>query len=727
MVYFQNTQSLQDNSATGTTFKNVTFNGGTSSASYTYTMSGVANNFAVSQVGTLNMAAYAILSAGSTTTSYLTLLSGSTGSASIPLIPSTSSITGYVSVQRYITGNNSTSYRGYRLLSAPVNSKGITTASTNYINFNDLNKQITIQGTTYYGAFTAGSGTGFSFHNANPVIYLNDETLQPASSTAANQSFISGKDVGISSISGTSVTLTSTFSAVNNTTQSVPVGNGYLLFYIGSTNGRPASGSTNPEANAPDSAQITYTGYLNQQNVKAYLWFAPTTGTLSYTTPLYSGSFPGGNMLGNPYPSTIYAHTMYTDNSGSIYPTIWVLQEPGQTYVSYNASSTTTQTTTPGTYIAAGQGFYVIATQPVGSFTFQEGEKVSTQLTGSSSMLAAVHPTNTLTGLHLQLTKDSIVHTQTGIYFDPSWSDAYSRQEDAIDLDGLSPKVYLSSYSSDQKGLRLSINQLSDYIRGKQVRLYVKATTDGIYKLQLADILNIDTVNYKVYLIDKKLNDSLDMVHYKSYTFNFYTADTASFANRFLLAIEPKPTNPYNLITFTGQKGSDHTIQLNWNTANEGNFTTFGLEKLGADGNYAVIDSVQSNGSGVYTFNDHDPVMGNNIYRLVQNDIRGKVSFAGPINVNYNTISVSGMFTIYPNPSKDLINIAVNSGVTGSRATPLYLASIYSLSGTVMDSRQVNTNNWTQDITGYKAGVYILELKTVEGNIIGKAKFVKTN
>src|SRR6202012_1804737 len=114
------------------------------------------------------------------------------------------------------------------------------------------------------------------------------------------------------------------------------------------------------------------------------------------------------------------------------------------------------------------------------------------------------------------------------------------------------------------------------------------------------------------------------------------------------LALERKPTAPYDLITFSGQKATAG-IQLNWNTVNEGDYTSFGLEKLGANGLYSVIDSVQSNGSGVYAFNDQSLVMGNNIYRLAQNDIHGKVTFAGPININYNTIEVTGMFTIYPN------------------------------------------------------------------------------
>jgi hypothetical protein len=463
----------------------------------------------------------------------------------------------------------------------------------------------------------------------------------------------------------------------------------------------------------------------------------------------------GYNVVGNPYASTIDLNQLYTDNynatSNKISANFYELTDanPSQQYVLW-AVSGGTSSTYASRYVVSGQGFMTIAQATGETLTFNEDQKVyNNSLTPTSSPqldLSVInpdkHPANaalatgiknaaivsssadTLSGLHMALEGQVNAHDECGIYFCKNCKDAFDGY-DGYDLDGVNPAVYLSSFTSDNA--RVALNKMGSYTQnGKRVKLFVKAATDGIYHLSLADITNIDTTNFKIYLIDTKLNDSLDMVQYKSYAFNLYTADTASFANRFILALERKPTAPYSLITFAGQKATVG-IQLNWNTVNEGNYTSFGLEKLGSNGKYSLIDSVQSNGSGIYAFNDEKPVMGNNIYRLAQNDIHGNVTFAGPININYNTISVSGMFTIYPNPSKDLINIAVNSGITGSQATPVYLASIYDLSGAVMDSKQVNANNWTQDITGYKAGVYVLELKTSSGNIVGKAKFVKTN
>ncbi|MGN6640183.1 MAG: hypothetical protein ACTHJ8_14840, partial [Mucilaginibacter sp.] len=89
MIYFSGTaQTLVDSSATGTTFKQVTFNGGTA------IMSAGVNNFAVSSTGVLTMISPAVLIAGTSSAAYLTLNSDSTGSATIAPIPVSSSITG---------------------------------------------------------------------------------------------------------------------------------------------------------------------------------------------------------------------------------------------------------------------------------------------------------------------------------------------------------------------------------------------------------------------------------------------------------------------------------------------------------------------------------------------------------------------------------------------------------------------------------------------------------
>lgn len=659
----------------------------------------------------------------------LTLMSTAAGSAGVAGIPSSYSVTGMVNVQRYLAGNSLASYRSYRLLSSPVNSISATSGTSNYISFGTLNSTYAVNGTSYYGAFTAGTGSGFSFRNPNPTIYLYNETLNPAAATK-NKGFTTGKYAGLTSISGTTVGISNTMMSATST--QVPAGNGYILFFIGSTNGRSTS---NPESTLPDNGYITNVGYLNQQSVKVNLWYTPTGGTagnLSYTSGEYSSNYPGYNMVGNPYASTIDLKKLYQDNYNSstnaIGSNFYELLDlnPNQSFTVYSASGGSSGSNS-SEYVASGQGFMAVASGIKQSLTFKEDQKTNTVASGSLNLNALNGPMNgaslaimpdTLQGLHLKLVIDTATYDECGIYFSKNCKDTFD-SFDAIDLDAISPKAFLSSYTTDNA--RVALNKMGSYLPGKRIKLYVSATKDGIYKLNLSDIQNIDTVNYRVYLIDNTMRDSLDMTAYKSYTFNFYLTDTAAYHDRFVLAIERKNNTPYQLVSFSGQKVSQG-IKLDWKTTNEEDYATFALQKL-VNGNYVTIDSLQSNSSGTYSYIDANPSTGNNTYRLEQN-VLGKISYAGPITINFDSQAPNNGFTIYPNPSKATIHITITAS---SIASHTYVAKTYNVIGEMVDQRTVTANSWSQDVSNYNDGVYIIELSTKSGNVIGKAKFIKVD
>ncbi|MGN6179257.1 MAG: hypothetical protein ACTHNW_08750, partial [Mucilaginibacter sp.] len=543
----------------------------------------------------------------------ITLMSASTGTAAVAAIPSAYSVTGMINAQRYLTGNSAAGYRSYRLLSPPVNNTSATSGLTNYISLGTLNSTYTVNGTSYYGAFTAGTGSGFNFTNPNPTIYIYNETLNPSFSTK-NSGFTTGKWAGLTSISGTTLGYTNTMMG-SGTTQ-LPVGNSFILFYIGSTNGRS---TTSPESTLPDNATMTNVGYLNQQSVKVNLWYTPTggsAGNLSYTASELSSNYPGYDMVGNPYASTIDLKQVWSDNYNSttnaISSNFYELYDvnPNQNFTVYSASGGTSGANA-SEYIVSGQGFVTVATATGQSLTFKEDQKVSA-LTVSPLNLNALDnakhaafnlQTDTLQGLHLKLLANTATYDECGIYFSKNCKDTFD-SFDAADMDGISTKVFLSSYTADHA--RVALNKMGDYtLHGKRVKLYVSAATDGIYQLKMSDILNIDTTYFRIYLIDHKMNDSLDMTAYKSYTFNFSVADTAARHNRFELAIERINNNPYQFTVFSGQKVSQG-IQLSWKTANEQDYVNFALQKL-ENGAYVTIDSVQSNGAGIYNYLDSKP------------------------------------------------------------------------------------------------------------------------
>ena len=743
MVYFGGgTQALSDNSTAGTTFNNVTFNG-----TGTATMGSGLGNFAVSTTGTLTMVTPEKLVAGPTgisnTAGYLTLNSNATGTASIDKIisPSTSTISGNVNVQRYITGSTS-SYRGYRLFGSPTNvNASVAFATTQmYMGLYYIGNPPAGAPT---GALTGGpTGGGFTYSMTNPSLYLYDETR--ASSAT---SYVSGRNVGVAAITGSTAYTISYFTTTGATVAGykIPAGSAYLMYFIGNTT------HTTVTNLVPENTTTTDVGYLNQGDIPVYFGSFGATSSISTTIPHTNNGY---NQVGNPYASTISLDQVATDNS-SVNSIFYELSQPGGTYVAYHSDHTTSDARA-SKYIVSGQGFIIkYATGGTGIFTFHEDQKVAyptgmTTTTGSTTTgtflldqpynssatvvpdaqtvpktatTLAVQDTPVISGLHLQLTKDTANFTQTGIYFAPGRTDAFKDGEDAIDLDGTAPVVYLSSYSTD--GTRLSINELSPYTKGKRVKLYARATSSGLYHISLNDIQSMDTVNYNVFLVDNNQKDSLDMVRYKTYAFNINTADTTTFgANRFVLAIEPRPMARYQLVTFTGQKASEGVL-LNWVTYNEGDFTGFVLQKL-VGGKYVSLDSLQSTDVSKYSYTDINPITGSNTYRLQQSDFYGNITYSAPVTIIYGITPGSGDFLIYPNPSRAMITI--NTGtLTPANTTPNYVYSIYNTSGLLVGQKTANSVTWTEDLSNYKAGMYIIVLKDNNGKLIGKSKFIKTN
>lgn len=721
----QNLSDTTSDSGNGVVFKNVNFQ-----ASGTKLIS--LGNFLVSSDGTLTMATTSTPTTSTVLNAngLLTLKSDAGSTATVAKIPNGCSITGNVNVQRYITGGSG--YRGYRLISPPVNISTNTSGGGN-LGLAYISTSQTIGSTTFNGALTGGPGTGFFVPNGNPSLYLYDE-----SRTTDNTSFVAGKNVGIYSITGSTVTTTSGKPAVQVPNVSIPVGNSLLFFFIGDNSSTVTAGASR----TPENTTVTATGYLNQGNVPVTFWNTGST-SIPYHTGT-GGVLPGYNQVGNPYASTIDLTVFHTDNP-AISSILWEMNEPGQKYISYD-SVTPFHTSDPkaSKYIVSGQGFIIQATAINQTVTFKEGEKISypaitksttpALLMSTKGNIAAISKSfnqavdNSATpeaGLHLQIIKDSLVNAACGIYFNKKYDDNFQIGGDALDLDGASPKVYMSSYSAD--GIRTSINELSDYAgKGKKIKLFVKATSSGMYNLSLLDITNIDTINYRIYLIDHLKNDSLDIAKYKTYAFNLTTTDTTTFgANRFVLSIQPTSTSKYLLVTFTAQKASNGVL-VTWRTYNEGNNYAFTLEKLSADGTtYSSAYQTQSNGGTIYTYTDKTPVNGNNTYRLKQVDLLGNITYSNPVSVNYDNTGSQNMFSLYPNPTAETLNVNVTYSQTNAAATSSYDLKIYDATGAVIMQKTAASTCWSENVSQFKPGLYIVELKNANGYSLGQAKFLK--
>ncbi|GAA3972792.1 hypothetical protein GCM10022210_23450 [Mucilaginibacter dorajii] len=662
--------------------------------------------------------------------------------------------TGLYNVQRYISGGSGN--RGYRLLSIPVNVSSNTigdlnASGTGNISFANLNSKTTtvvngnaVVGTvTVPGAYTGGPSGGFSTVNANPTLYVYDETK-----TTSTNTFTGGKTIGIASISGSTVkTLTGT--TTSSSYINIPVTTGFMLYFIGDAN-RTTTASTP----VPENTTITSIGTLNQANITFKLWNTSAT-TMSFGGPEAPATGKKGfNLVGNPYPCTIDLHQLWLDNSSAAgWVNFTVVKSLGtnQTFASYNASTGFQSDPTLFTqYVPSGGAFFIQATTASQTVIFKEDIKTTSVQIGTSTtppllmstpksdILASTAgtafkstallpfsqrtPENAYQVLHLKLEKDSTLNDWCAVAFNKAFDDKYDHN-DAYDMDGFAPKVFMSSYTSD--GVRTGINTLGEIGTGKKVKLYVKSTTDGLYALKMPDINNIDLTQYKVNLIDNFKKDSLDIGKYGVYNFNITNADTSSFGgNRFVLSIQQLPGAKYQLTKFTAQKAADGVF-LNWVTKNEGSNYFFTLEKQQANGtDYAPLYTTQGDGSGSYKYTDKIPAKGSNIYRLKQVDLLGNITYSDLVSIDYDQSGNAGMFSVYPNPTAETLNVNVTYGKNTTTASS-YKLNIYDATGSLVMQKTSDNTAWSENVENFKPGIYIVELKGNDGYSLGKAKFVK--
>lgn len=643
--------------------------------------------------------------------SNITLKSTATSTASVATINTSNAlITGSVNVERWITGGTGTTYRGYRLLSSPVNISNSTTG-TGYIDLGYLNNTSNVNG---LGALTGGPGgtsKGFSVAITTPAIYVYREDVDPSSSGTN-----AGKNKGITGIYSTGTTssvdvATGTTTATSTNFQ-IPVGNGYIFYNIGST-AQPGNTAT---TSSPASYAITAKGYLNQGTITFKNWYTKAN-TLSYTGTLTSNQ--GFNMVGNPYACTLDLNSFYTDNSAVIQSSIFVLNNinPGQAYISYNASTGLSSDPHASRYIASGQGMFVQA-KSASALTFKESQKAAAQqLSGNQLLMGIPAQEASISGFYMKVEQDSLINDYCGIYFDGD-SDNFD-SNDAVDLDGASPKVYMSSYTAD--GQRTGINSLSDYKNGKTVKLYVNATTNGLYKLKIEQIKNIDGI-YDIWLKDNYKNDSLDLRSNDTYNFNIVRTDAASYgADRFQVIIRKKVLPPYQFVSLTGNMVSSG-VNLTWKTQNEYDFTGFTVERLNANKEYDPLYTLQSDGSGIYSFIDKNPTLGINTYRIKQDDIDNKITYSTTVSVNTaQPNSSNSNVVVYPSPATSLINVKFANPLDG----PANVIIVNAMGDIV--SKQVFTQQQdVMDVSRLKTGVYFLRCTNVNTQKeVGSQRFIK--
>lgn len=678
----------------------------------------------------------------------LTLLSTATGTASVATLTGSANITGNVNVQRFVTGSYG---RSYRLISSPINT------ATGFYTIAQLINYTPVTGPNP----GSGSFDASNTNNASVWMYREGDPF-PANTVIKDSDY-----KGIYSLTenipvGTGLLLFNRGSRTNLTTKlrgpAFPTPDDYAYAFTGTLNqgnitvNVPQNNINNFTVSSPyvkespgSSLQSAYyykynASYAPVANLQRTNWYG-TSGKVG------DQGTDGFNLIGNPYAATIDLDkvTFGTDLDTKVY-----MFNPSNKQFSYytKGSATSGSTVTDGNganrYIASGQGFFVrcnVVSSTNAGVSFAETNKVMQQLTGSSTPLLLMSapskggldlkanimggPTNTnlnptsgiQSSLMLQLRTDSINYDGIGLFFNKNNIANYDK-DDAADMDGMTPSVYLSSYSADNR--RLAINKMPTVNENMRIKLFVDATSTASQQLKITDMANI-APKYTIYVIDHHQKDSVQLAPNNPYNFSINRSDTSTLgANRLELVFKLNPEGAYKLLTFTG-KISSRSVVLNWTTRNEANYTSFIVEKSTDGGKtFVAVAAIASNSSGAYTYTDNYADNGNLVYRLKQSVLDGGSIYSDPVKINFNVLSAA-TFYVYPNPAFAYIQVNNAQPFKG-----LGEIKITNMGGNLVLKTTVNGSNMPRiEIGQLKPGVYVVELTDAAKKVIGQTKFIK--
>lgn len=176
---------------------------------------------------------------------------------------------------------------------------------------------------------------------------------------------------------------------------------------------------------------------------------------------------------------------------------------------------------------------------------------------------------------------------------------------------------------------------------------------------------------------------------------------------------------PLSFLSFAAKPDAlGKSVSLNWQTTNEVNTKEFIVEKRTATTEFTEIGRRPSNNtSGIhnYSFTDNSVSNGVVYYRLKQVDNDGVFDYSSVASAD---VKGNLSFSIYPNPTADVLNV-VHESVTAASAI-----KVLNLSGKTLIENAVSLGSTTTniDVSSLSDGAYIL---MYDGNHQNTLKFIK--
>jgi hypothetical protein len=192
---------------------------------------------------------------------------------------------------------------------------------------------------------------------------------------------------------------------------------------------------------------------------------------------------------------------------------------------------------------------------------------------------------------------------------------------------------------------------------------------------------------------------------------------TSELSNTFYIGSSSMGSSPLaiKLIYFDVECGK-REVKINWATASEDNNDYFTIERTQDGIHFEEIGKIVGAGNSShkinYSFIDSNPLQGVSYYRLKQIDFNGRSEYFNVVATSCGENDFQNM-TIYPNPAKTDVTIALNMEITAGS----YIA-FSDMRGTIIKKIQceATTNQLKHiNISDFSSGCYIVRLINGDG------------
>jgi hypothetical protein len=630
------------------------------------------NTAGVTQSGTLAITDVLTVAAGAFTVSNLILKSTSTNTAKVATVGGT--ISGDVTVERYIPVAGTSSQRAWRLLTAPV--KGSSNTSV-YYNWQNAGAIVTGTGVEIWGPSGSGiaTGPGYSFRKYT----ASTNTYDPISNTINEPLF-----------TGTS-------------------NNAFLTFVSG------PYGSGNISSGAA-ATTLKAKGSL-------------ITGTKTFSfTPAGTNGANNFYLVGNPYACPIDFDKVLANTGTSNIISSFTIIDPklntvgGYVTLSKSGSSwiSSVVTSDQNQYIQNGQAFFVqAASNALASVSFEENDKeISATQTNVFRLNGGLTENIRLNLMAVPSSNVPVVIDGAVVTCNESFSNTLAPGEDA-------PKFlnFNESISISKENNKLSIESRSLYDNGDSLKIALNGMRQSNFQLEIAPS-NMAASGITATLYDSYLNSSqvVSLGSNTTYSFSVNNDPASAASDRFFLVFNnatPLDGNNISLQAFE----RDTEVDLTWQIANEGGIVDYGVEKSIDGKNFTELSKVSADGRAHYTAVDNDPSERANYYR-----VKARMASGGSLYSKVLLVNVDGLpsqLNIYPNPStQSTIQLHLSGVEPGD-----YVVSLYSVNGQLVVSKQLTCSGasltGTLEVGTLAAGVYQLKLTDKAGNTIAEQKLIR--